>query len=68
MPKVLILPASRDEIVPPDEADKLEKLCTDLRFDFRRKDVLGALHNEATTIRDGQQMIASFITDVVRSG
>lgn len=61
-PKVLLLPASRDEVVPPEEIEKLEKICIDLKFDFERKDVLGALHNEATVRRDGQQAIAKFIS------
>lgn len=64
-PKVLLLPASRDEVVPSDEADKLEKVCGDLGMVFERKDVLGALHNEATTRKDGQRAVAKFISDVV---
>lgn len=67
MPKVLILPATRDEVVPSEEADKLEKLCDDLKFDFERRNVEGALHNEATVRRDGQEAIAKFIADVARS-
>lgn len=62
-PRVLLLPATRDEVVPAEEADKLEKICQDLQMNFERRDVVGALHNEATVRRDGQQYIAQFIAD-----
>jgi uncharacterized protein len=60
-PRVLMLPATRDEIVPMEEADKLEKICKELGIDYERRDVVGALHNEATVRRDGQQSVAKFI-------
>ena len=59
------MPASRDEVVPAEEAEKLEKICSELKFEYERKDVMGALHNEATGRKDGQQAIAKFIRDVV---
>lgn len=62
---ILLLPATRDEVVPAEEADKLEKICKDVNFQYERKDVLGALHNEATVRRDGQRSIAKFIADTV---
>ena len=63
-PKLLLLPATRDEVVPAEEADKLESICKDIGFEYERKDVMGALHNEATVRRDGQQSIAKFIADI----
>lgn len=60
-PKILLLPGSRDEVVPSVEADKLETLCKELHLKYERKDVLGALHNEASSKRAGQQAIADFI-------
>ena len=64
-PKVLLLPASRDEVVPPKEVKKLEKLSNDLEFEGKRKDVLSTLlHNKSTVRRDGQQAVAKFIVAV----
>ena len=63
-PRVLLLPSSRDEVVPSDEAEKLEAICSDLKFEYERSDVLGALHNEATVRRNGQQAVAKFISHV----
>nr|POE56907.1 protein abhd13 [Quercus suber] len=64
-PKILLLAATRDEVVPPEEVDKLERLCTDLDFELERKAVHGALHTEATTRREGQAAVASFIREAV---
>lgn len=61
-PKILLLPGSRDEVVPSVESEKLEALCEELQLDFIRKDVEGALHNEASTKRPGQLAIVDFIT------
>ena len=65
-PKVLLVPGTRDEIVPAEEADKLEELCEELSLEHERKDVVGALHNETTIRRDGQQSIARFIADITK--
>ena len=66
-PRLLLLPATRDEVVPAIEVERLEKICADLKFDYERKDVFGALHNETTVRRDGQQAVANFIRNVARS-
>ena len=63
-PRILLLPATRDEVVPAEEADRLESICKDLGFEHERKDVVGALHNEASIRRNGQQSIARFIADI----
>jgi fermentation-respiration switch protein FrsA (DUF1100 family) len=65
-PRVLLVPATRDEVVPAEEADKLERMCKDMGFEYERKDVFGALHNETTIRRDGQQAIARFIVDITK--
>lgn len=62
-PRILLLPATRDEVVPAEEADKLEQICRGVGLEYERKDVMGALHNEATVRRDGQQSIANFIAN-----
>ncbi|KAK6430182.1 hypothetical protein LTR95_013667 [Oleoguttula sp. CCFEE 5521] len=65
-PHVLLLPATRDEVVPPEEIEKLASICTEARLSTRRVDVLGALHTEATTRREGQQAVAEFVRDVYK--
>jgi uncharacterized protein len=66
-PDILLLPGTRDEVVPASEADRLEDICSQLRFNFRRKDIAGALHHEVSMRRDGQQTIARFIADASHS-
>ncbi|KAK5682231.1 hypothetical protein LTS10_005357 [Elasticomyces elasticus] len=60
-PRVLLMPATRDEVVPPEEIEALEQLCKDLSLEYDRKSVLGALHTEATSRREGQQAVAEFV-------
>ena len=62
-PKLLLMPATRDEVVPPEEIKKLEGLCKELGLDYERKDVIGALHTEASTRREGQEALAKFIAE-----
>ncbi|PSK53840.1 hypothetical protein B9Z65_7646 [Elsinoe australis] len=63
VPPILLLPATDDEVVPSAEADWLEDLCKVLRLHYRRVDVDGALHNEASTKLRGRQAIANFVHD-----
>ena len=60
-PSLFLMPAGRDEVVPPTEIAKIERLCQELRLEFVRKDVIGALHTEASMRREGQAAIAKFI-------
>jgi len=60
-PTVLLLAAGKDEVVPAPEVDYLENLCKDLRVRHRRNDVVGALHNEASTKAGGRQAIVEFL-------
>jgi len=62
-PQVLLIAATRDEIVPSEEAEKLQKVCEEASLGFKRVNVIGALHNEATTRREGQEAIAKFVVD-----
>ncbi|KAI5204478.1 alpha/beta-hydrolase [Aureobasidium subglaciale] len=60
-PKVLMVVASGDEIVPRVQADQLEHLCKDLSLDVTRKDVLGALHTQASTLEQGKRVISTWM-------
>ncbi|KAK3075781.1 hypothetical protein LTR53_000606 [Teratosphaeriaceae sp. CCFEE 6253] len=59
--RVLLMNASRDEVVPAEEIHKLEQLCKDADLAYERKTVLGALHTEATTRVEGQHAVADFV-------
>ncbi|KAI4745276.1 alpha/beta-hydrolase [Aureobasidium sp. EXF-12298] len=62
-PKVLMVVASGDEIVPRVQANQLETLCKDVRLDVTRKDVLGALHTQASTLEQGKRVISDWMAD-----
>lgn len=64
LPKVLLLPATRDEVVPPSEVDKLQRICIENGLDTQRNNIMGALHTEATTRREGQEAVAKFVIEV----
>lgn len=66
-PRVLLLPAGRDEIVPPGEAGKLEQTCRHAGLQVERKDIVGALHTEATLRKEGQEAVARFVVGVAQS-
>ncbi|KAF2215977.1 hypothetical protein CERZMDRAFT_35207 [Cercospora zeae-maydis SCOH1-5] len=65
-PTVLIMPATRDEVVPSSEADKLERIARNAGLRTLRTNIIGALHTEATTRKEGQTAIAKFVCDVLK--
>ncbi|KAK2861250.1 hypothetical protein FQN49_004395 [Arthroderma sp. PD_2] len=62
--KVLVISADKDELVPPEQADVLEKLSVDCGMDVSRTRVRGALHTEATFRGDGRNAVVAFLTQV----
>lgn len=66
-PQIMLIAATRDEVVPAEEAEKLQKVCEETSVGFERVNVIGALHNEATTRREGQEAIARFVAQVISS-
>jgi len=60
-PQILLCVATRDEVVPAEEAGKLQRVCEEVSLVNRKVKVIGALHNEATTRREGQEAVASFV-------
>jgi pimeloyl-ACP methyl ester carboxylesterase len=62
-PKVLMVVASGDEIVPRVQADQLETLCKDLRLNVTRHDILGALHTQAGTLEQGTRVISNWMAN-----
>ncbi|KAK5012777.1 hypothetical protein LTR39_003981 [Cryomyces antarcticus] len=60
LPEVLLLPAAKDEVVPPDQADRLLAICGEVGLEVRRVDVAGALHTEAMAKREGRDAVVGF--------
>ncbi|KAF3898706.1 Alpha/beta superfamily hydrolase [Trichophyton interdigitale] len=59
--KVLVVSAEKDELVPSEQADVIEKLCIEGGMDVSRTRVRGALHTEATFRGDGRNAVVSFL-------
>lgn len=62
-PKILLVPAERDEIVPREQSDQLENVCKELKLDVQRKDVVGALHQDASFLPAGRKAIVQFLQE-----
>lgn len=63
-PKILILQAGEDELVPREHGTELEALCTKLDIDVQRKEISGAFHTEVIAKGSGRQAIANFLTEL----
>jgi uncharacterized protein len=50
LPKVVILEAEKDELVPKSHGDELEKRCIDMGVDVKRHVIRGALHTEVMSL------------------
>ena len=62
-PKILILKAGNDEIVPRAHGDRLQHLCIRNSLDVENCVVGGALHTEVFTKAAGCRAIVNFIRD-----
>lgn len=63
-PKVLILPAGRDELVPESHGAELEEVCKDGEMDVQRVVISGALHHEVLSKPKGRQAVVGFLRSV----
>ena len=62
---ILILSAEHDELVPPGQAEVLEKLCHEVGIsDVEHVIVSGALHNDASARGEGMGAIVRFLKRV----
>lgn len=64
VPKVLILSAGKDELVPAGHALKLESLCRQLGMDVNRVVVQDALHTNVITKYTGRMAVVAFLKDI----
>lgn len=67
-PRLLLLPAGKDEVVPAGEVEYLDRLCREVGLHVQRKDVLNALHNEASTKMAGRSAIVDFLKNAGQHG
>ncbi len=65
-PRVLILEAGDDEIVPAGQAEILEQMCSDGGIACERKVVKGALHTELMARHEGRSLVASFLKTIAQ--
>lgn len=68
VPKILILQAGKDELVPASQGVELEACAREVGLDVSRLEVKGALHNEVALRASGKAAIAKFLTDIGDSG
>jgi acetyl esterase/lipase len=61
LPKVILLEAEKDELVPKSHGDALEKRCIDLGLDVKRYVIGGALHTEVMSRPEGRIIAAENI-------
>lgn len=60
-PKLLILQAAKDELVPMSHGFELENVCQDLEIKVERRIVLNALHNEVAAKPQGREEVVAFL-------
>jgi pimeloyl-ACP methyl ester carboxylesterase len=60
-PDVLIIGATRDEVVPAGEADRLEEVSREVGLVTYRRDVIGALHTDAAIRIEGRKIVCNCI-------
>lgn len=62
-PRIIMLEAGVDEVVPAGNAEQLERHCKKLGLDVERKVIRNALHSGVLAKRDGQVLVAQFLRD-----
>lgn len=63
VPRILLLIAEKDEMMPREASDNLMKLCADLELDAKRVIVPNALHTEASVRMEGREALVEFVLD-----
>lgn len=66
-PKVLILQAGRDEVVPKEHALRLETVCKEVGLQVRRAEVGGALHTEIIMKTAGKRAAVEFLREMTKN-
>ncbi|KAI6089804.1 alpha/beta-hydrolase [Hypoxylon rubiginosum] len=61
-PKVFILEAAKDELVPLELSQKLYDRCLDVHLPVTRKAVAGAFHNDTMFRGEGRRAVSEFLS------
>ena len=62
-PKILMLSAANDELVPADHGLVLNDICKDCGFEFEHRTVPAALHNDVMRRREGVGATVRFLNE-----
>ena len=63
-PKILVLQAGRDELVPSEHGLELEAVARTYGLDVRRVEVSGALHTEIIAKASGRRSVVTFLEGI----
>lgn len=65
-PRVLILQAGRDELVPREHGERLEEVCRKKGIEVERKVIGGGLHTEVLVKGEGVKVVVDAVEQVSR--
>ena len=65
-PRVVLLEAGKDELVPKEHGTVLEKRCEKLGLDVEKKVISGALHTEVMVRPKGRMAVVEAVEDAVQ--
>ena len=65
-PRVVLLEAGKDELVPKQHGTALEKRCVELGLDVEKKVINGALHTEVMVRPEGRLAVVEAVEDAAR--
>jgi len=65
-PRVVLLEAGKDELVPKQHGTALEKRCVELGLDVEKKVISGALHTEVMVRPEGRLAVVEAVEDAAR--
>lgn len=65
-PTILILQAGKDELVPKEHGDALQRRCLELNLEVQKKIISGSLHTEVMVRHEGRMSIVEAVEAVVR--
>jgi len=65
-PTVSILQAGKDELVPKEHGDTLQRRCLELNLDIQKKIISGSLHTEVMVRHEGRMAVVEAVEAAVR--
>jgi uncharacterized protein len=65
-PTISILQAGKDELVPKEHGDTLQRRCLELNLDVQKKIISGSLHTEVIVRHEGRMAVVEAMEAAVR--